>query len=303
MKDLVLKNGFILMILSAFFFAITDIFIKLISPSISVVQIAFFRFAIGAITLWPMLISTGQPLKGNSTQVLLIRGFTGTAAFFCLIESISMIPLSNAMILFYTFPLFAAFFSFIMFRERFKKIELFLLVTGAIGVYILINPTSSSNLSIGHLFGILAGFFAGLTIVLIRKLSEKNGSLIIYFYFCIVGGLVSFPFIAIKFNPPGYGQVFLLIILALIFLVAQLLMNQGFKFCKASEGGIILMSEVIFTGIAGFVLFNDLLTLTFLSGSFLIIASGVGLNLVNRAMRRSINATGTSQKNPHHALS
>ncbi|MBN1228068.1 MAG: DMT family transporter [Deltaproteobacteria bacterium] len=287
MKDLVLKNGFILMILSAFFFAVTDIFIKSISPSIGIVQIAFFRFSIGAILLWPMILSTGQSLKGHSTWVLLIRGLTGTAAFFSLLASISMIPLSNAMILFYTFPLFAAFFSFIMFKERFKKIEVLLIVTGAIGIYILINPSSSNNFSIGHLFGILAGCFAGLTVVLIRKLREINGSLIIYFYFCIVGGLISFPFIAVKFTAPDFRQIFLLVILALIFLIAQLLMNQGFKFCKASEGGIILMSEVIFTGIAGVIMFNDLLTGTFLSGSFLIIASGVGLNLINRAIKRS----------------
>ena len=287
MKDLVLKNGFILMILSAFFFAVTDIFIKFISPSIGIVQIAFFRFSIGAILLWPMIISTGQSFKGKSTRVLLIRGLTGTAAFFCLLASISMIPLSNAMILFYTFPLFAAFFSFIMFKETFKKIEVLLIVTGAIGIYLLINPSSSHTFSIGHIFGILAGCFAGLTVVLIRKLREINGSLIIYFYFCIVGGLISFPFIVVKFNAPGFRQIFLLVILALIFLIAQLLMNQGFKFCKASEGGIILMSEVIFTGIAGVIMFNDLVTGTFLSGSFLIIASGVGLNLVSRAIKRS----------------
>jgi len=288
MKILFLKNGFMLMILSAFFFAVTDIFIKFMSPSIGIVQIAFVRFILGAILLWPMIISTGQSLKGNSTRVLLIRGLTGTVAFFCLLKSISMIPLSNAMVLFYTFPLFAAFFSFILFKEKFKMIEIILIVIGAIGIYILINPSSNSY-STGHLFGILAGCFAGLTVVLIRNLRKSNGSLIIYFYFCIVGGLISFPFIVVKFSVPNYGQIFLLATLAVIFLIAQLLMNQGFKFCKASEGGVILMSEVVFTGIAGVIMFNDLLSGTFLAGSLLIVASGVGLNFINRAAGHSDN--------------
>lgn len=292
MKSLFLENGFTLMILSAFFFAVTDIFIKLMSPSIGIVQIAFARFILGAILLWPMIISTGQSLKGNSTRVLLIRGITGTVAFFCLLTSISMIPLSNAMILFYTFPLFAAFFSFILFREKFKIIEMSLIAIGVIGIYILINPSSNSY-STGHLFGILAGCFAGLTIVLIRKLRQTNGPLIIYFYFCIVGALVSSPFIVARFTVPSYGQIFLLATLAVIFLIAQLLMNQGFKFCKASEGGVILMSEVVFTGIAGVFLFNDLLSGTFLAGSFLIIASGVGLNFINRAAGHSDNVPNT----------
>ena len=73
----------------------------------------------------------------------------------------------------------------------------------------------------------------------------------------------------------------LLVFLAVIFLIAQILMNQGFKFLKAPEGGVILMSEVVFTGIAGVIIFNDSLSLNFLAGAFLIIGSGVGLNLIS----------------------
>lgn len=280
MAGIVVSNGYTMMILSAFFFALTDIFIKFLSPSIGIIQIAFVRFFLGAIMLWPMIVLRGQSIKGQSTRVLLVRGFTGTIAFFCLLKSIAMIPISNAMVLFYTFPLFATIFSFILLKERFKLIEIILTVTGMVGIYILINP-GSHTFSAGHLYGILAGFFAGLTVVLIRKLSKTNGPLLIYFYFCIVGGLISFPFIAMKFTIPNVNYIFLLIILALIFLVAQLLMNQGFKFCRAPEGSVILMSEVIFTSVAGVVIFDDMLSSSFWAGAFLIVGCGVGLSFVN----------------------
>jgi len=39
-----LSNGFILMMLSAFFFAITDLLIKDLSLTIGTIQIAFVRF-------------------------------------------------------------------------------------------------------------------------------------------------------------------------------------------------------------------------------------------------------------------
>ena len=274
-----LESGFMAMILSAFFFAITDIIIKFISPSLGVIQIAFVRFLIGALILWPMLKSSGQSLIGNSIRVLLLRGFTGTLAFFCLLKAIAMIPLSNAMVLFYTFPLFATFFAFFLLKERFKRLEIMLTLVGMIGIYILINP-SSHTYTIGHMFGLLAGCFAGFTIVLIRKLRKTNGPLIIYFYFCIVGGIISFPFFIIKFKLPDLEQSSLLVLLAVIFLVAQVFMNQGFKFCKASEGSVILMSEVVYAGIAGVILFDDTLSLNFLAGACLIIGSGVGLNLI-----------------------
>ncbi|MBW2006187.1 MAG: DMT family transporter [Deltaproteobacteria bacterium] len=274
-----LESGFMAMILSAFFFAITDIIIKFISPSLGVIQIAFVRFLIGALILWPMLKSSGQSLIGNSIRVLLLRGFTGTLAFFCLLKAIAMIPLSNAMVLFYTFPLFATLFAFFLLKERFKRLEIMLTLVGMIGIYIFINP-SSHTYTIGHMFGLLAGCFAGFTIVLIRKLRKTNGPLIIYFYFCIVGGIISFPFFIIKFKLPDLEQSSLLVLLAVIFLVAQVFMNQGFKFCKASEGSVILMSEVVYAGIAGVILFDDTLSLNFLAGACLIIGSGVGLNLI-----------------------
>jgi drug/metabolite transporter (DMT)-like permease len=42
------------------------------------------------------------------------------------------------------------------------------------------------------------------------------------------------------------------------------------------------MSEVVFTGVAGVLLFHDSLRLSFIIGACLIVGSGVGLNLINR---------------------
>lgn len=281
MIRIMLKNGFILMTLSAFFYAVTDVFIKFMSPSIGPIPIAFVRFLLGGLILLPFLVQGHESLKGSSTRVLLLRGLTGTLAFFCLVKSIAMIPLSNAIVLFYTFPFFTTFFSFLLLKEPLKKLEVLLTVIGLMGIYILINPSSHSY-SLGHVFGLLAGGFTGLTIVLIRKVRKTNGPLIIYFYFCLVGGTVSFPFFVVNFTMPNFELILLLVVLAVIFLIAQLLMNQAFKYCKASEGATILMSEVVFTGIAGVLLFKDSLGLDFLVGASLIVGCGVGLNLIGR---------------------
>lgn len=286
MVKMFLSSGFMLMILSAFSYGLTDILIKFMSASLGAMQIAFVRFLLGGLILLPMLLSSGQSLRGNYTRRLLVRGLTGTLAFFCLLKAIAMIPLSHAMVLFYTFPLFATFFSFLLLKEALTRLEIALTIVGMIGIYILINP-SSHDFTMGHLFGLFAGCFAGMTVVLVRMLRKTNGPLIIYFYFCMVGGIVSFPFFVVNFTIPDIPQSSVLVLLAVIFLFAQVLMNQGFKYCKASEGSVILMSEVVFTGIAGVIIFNDSLSLSFWVGACLIIGSGVGLNLVIRRNRVS----------------
>ncbi len=276
-----LGSGFGLMVLSAFIYSLTDVILKCLSASFPLTEIAFIRFLTGLIILWPILYSQGISIKGNHTRILILRGIFGTLSFFCLIKSIAMIPLANAMVLFYTFPIFVALFSFLLFGETIKKEVLALIAVGLFGIYILINPASHS-FNRGYLFGLLSSCVGGMAMVLIHKARKTNGPLIIYFYFCLMGGIFSSPFFVQNFRMPNTGQWILLISFGLLLLIGQLLMNQGFKFCKAAEGSLILMSEVVFTGIAGVLIFKDPVTLNFLIGAFLIVGSGVGLNLMNR---------------------
>jgi len=281
-----LASGFGLMLLAAFVFSLADILTKYLTSQLSIMQIAFIRFLLGGIILWPILFSRRSSLKGTHTWILILRGLFGTFSFFCLLKSITMLPLSNAIVLFYTFPLFVALFSFLLFRTPIEKGELLLIGVGLLGIYILINPDFHS-FNTGYIFGILSSGVGGMAMVLIHKARQTNGPLIIYFYFCLMGGILSFPFFIKEFRAPDFHHGILLVSLGLMLLVGQILMNQAFKFCKASEGSLIMMSEIVFAGIAGFLMFKDPLTFHFLIGAFLIIGSGVGLNLMSRKSRHS----------------
>jgi drug/metabolite transporter (DMT)-like permease len=281
-----LISGLGLMLLSAIIFSFTDIFIKHLSSSFSATQIAFVRFFLGGFILWPLLSSKGVPLRGNQTRILILRGFFGTLSFYFLLKSIAMIPLSNAIVLHYTFPLFAALFSFLFFKIALEKGEVILILIGLIGIYILTNPDFHSFNS-GYLFGFLSGCFGGLAMVLAHKARQTNSAFVIYFYFCLIGGMITSPFVLQNFKVPGIQNGILLVLIAVLLLIGQVVMNHGLRFCKASEGSLILMSEVVFTGIAGFLIFKDPVTWNFLVGAFLIVGSGVGLNLMSRSSRHS----------------
>jgi drug/metabolite transporter (DMT)-like permease len=277
-------SGLGLMLLSALIFSFTDIFIKVLSSSFSSIQIAFARFFLGGFILWPLLSSRGISLRGSQTRILILRGFFGTLSFFFLLKSIAMIPLSNAIVLHYTFPLFAALFSFLCFKIALEKGEMILILIGLIGIYILTNPDFHS-FNNGYLFGFLSGCIGGLAMVLAHKARQTNSPFVIYFYFCLIGGMITSPFVLQNFKAPGIQNGFLLVLIAILLLIGQVVMNHGLRFCKASEGSLILMSEIVFTGIAGFLIFKDKVTWNFLVGAFLIIGSGIGLNLMSRASR------------------
>ena len=62
-------------------------------------------------------------------------------------------------------------------------------------------------------------------------------------------------------------------------LTAQLLMNQGFYYCRSWEGGLFMTSEVVFTALVGIVLLHDPAGWRFWLGSFLIVGSVMVLNV------------------------
>ena len=287
MVSFFIGSGLAVMISAAFFFGLTDVIIKLVSPPIGAVEIAFFRFAVGGTVLLAFMLSRRISLRGNQTYLLVLRGVIGFFAFFFLLKSIAMIPLADAMVLFHTFPVFATFFSFLVLREPVGKWEILLIAVGLIGIYVLLEPGSHAH-NMGDIFGLLGGCFAGLAVTLIRKVKQTNGALVIYLYFCLVGGIMCFPVLLKDFQIPSFQQFILLILLGFAFLAAQLLMIQGFTLCKASEGSVILMSELVFAGIAGVFVFREPLSHSFFLGAVLVLGSGVGLNLVQRRHRQSM---------------
>jgi drug/metabolite transporter (DMT)-like permease len=69
-------------------------------------------------------------------------------------------------------------------------------------------------------------------------------------------------------------------ILGIVFtsVTAQLMMNQGFFYCKGWEGGVFMSSEVVFTAIVGIAFLGDPASWRFWTGGLLIFASAVALN-------------------------
>ena len=267
---------------SAMLFAILDGLIKIIGPSFRSWDIAFYRFGCGLVILIAMFGWRGNLFKGHSLPLLIIRGITGCVAFLTLITAIHRIPLSTAMILFFSFPAFAAFFSHFLFRETISRNEIICILIALGGVMVILDYEFGGTM-FGQLMALSSSIFAGLTVSVIRKLRTRNGPVTIYLYFCILGALMTFPAFIADPRIPGTSIEWLVvggIVCAAV--VGQLLMNQGFRYCKSWEGGLYLMTEVIYTSVLGILFFSEIVTWRFWIGGVLIFVGAIGLNY-NRA--------------------
>ena len=270
--------GPLFMLAAALLFTVLNLLIKKFDPAFTIWHIGFYRFFGGVAVLLLVFGRHGNPYRGNNTRLLIIRGFTGSAAFLSLITAIRLLPLSTALVIFYAFSAFSAVFSYLIYGERISKAQIGCIAMVIVGIAVLFEFKLGGDF-FGQIMALSGSAFAGLTVTLIKTLREKNGPVIIYLYFCTMGMLVTLPQFASAPLLPSTGMEWAMM-LGIVFssITAQLLMNQGFFYCKGWEGGVFMSSEVIFTAIVGIAFLGDPASLRFWIGGLLIFGSAVALN-------------------------
>lgn len=270
--------GPLFMLAAALLFTVLSLLIKLIGPQYSIWHIGFYRFFGGVAVLVLVFGRHGNPYRGHNTRLLIIRGLTGSAAFLSVVTAIRLLPVSTALVIFYAFPAFSAVFSYLIYGERISKAEIGCIAMVIVGIGVLFDFQLEGDF-FGQVMALSGAAFAGLTVTMIKTLRAKNGPVIIYLYFCTMGMLVTLPQFAMAPLIPASAMDWAMA-LGIVFasVTAQLLMNQGFFYCRGWEGGVFMSSEVVFTAVVGIAFLGDPASWQFWTGGLLIFGSAVALN-------------------------
>lgn len=274
-----LLAGPLLMLAAALLFTLMNIIIKLLGPEFRVWDIGFYRFFGGGLLMLVLFSRRGNPFRGNNIRLLVIRGCTGSVAFLALVTSIRLLPVSTALVIFYSFPAFAAVFSCLLYKERISIGAIVCILGVMAGVTVLFDFQLQGNL-LGQALAVAGAVFAGLTVTLIKELRATNGPVVIYLYFCTMGLAACLPgFLSAPVWPSNSVEWLMCGGIVLTSLTAQLSMNQGFFYCRSWEGGLFMTSEVAMTALIGIVFLHDPATWRFWAGSLLIVGSVLILNV------------------------
>jgi drug/metabolite transporter (DMT)-like permease len=276
--------GPLFMLLSACSFTVMNLMLKQATGDFGVWDIGFYRFCGGLIILGAVFRRKANPFRSGNRRLLLIRGCTGSVAFLLFIVSVRRLPVSLALMLLYAYPAFAALFSFWLFKEKASAGAWLCMASVLVGVVILMDPNGGVDV-LGAGAAVFSAVVAGLTIAIIRRLKQTNGSVIIYFYFCLIGAMVTSPaFLYAPAIPGNFFQAMICAGIAVFSVLGHLAMNQGFGYCRSWEGGLYLTSEVVLTSLGGILLLGDSVGWRFFAGGALILGSAAALQ-VEQALR------------------
>ena len=258
--------------------------VKLLEPNIPIIQILFYRYLL----CLPLLILYGFSTHGirvllvNNIRLLLLRiicGFLGLAMWFLAVAKIDM---SLATVLFNTMPLFITILSVIIAREVVGLRRSLAVLTGFFGVVFIILPINGSFNFSGVIYSLLGAIFAGLMFVFIRMLGRTNASIptaIWYNSFGVLTSLIIFFVIENNF----YNSLAILVhkdlpwnyLLALGFLASfqQFCLAESHQYADASALAPFHYLAVPIGIAFGVILFNETITVKFITGAVIIVAS------------------------------
>jgi drug/metabolite transporter (DMT)-like permease len=172
-----------LMILCPISLALMGFAVKL-SNQLPVALVLLARFGISALVYSIWLWIRGFDFRNIRPSRHILRTTLGFSSVTCLFGSISMIPLSTALCLSYTVPIFSYVISVCI--GQIKADFRFLYVAGAVtAIAMIVQPSADVSL-IGASLGLASAFFGALALFEIKRISSTEGTdaiLVMYFIY------------------------------------------------------------------------------------------------------------------------
>ena len=277
------SKGILFAFLSAIIFSLVSLTVRYSGSFLTVWHIMFARGIIGALALVILAKWLKMNLLGNRRSGLALIGLIGASGVACLMAALVLLPIFQALILLYLYPVVAALFSPYLTGERMSFVDWILIGLAFMGTALILYSGRGDNFQIswGHLFGLGAALGYGVSMTLVRFLSTDNNPLSPIFYINIVGTFLCILPLLLEENPlniPFQGLI-ALIIIGILASLAHIAGNKALAFIPAPHVGIIGMSEALLGAIYGIVFFSEGVGWSSLVGAVLVISSAVKMNL------------------------
>jgi drug/metabolite transporter (DMT)-like permease len=236
-------RGRLLLVGSAFSFGLMAVLARLLSrgpQGFSAGQLTAIRFVVGAAaSLAAFRLRPGLYAPRNR-RLLWSRGISGGIVVVLYFLGLQRVPAGEAGMIYNLFPVIATAFSIRLFGER-PTVHLALALVLATGGVALVVGNGSLHLGVGAGEALVLGaaVFAAISAVTIRAMRATDNAATIFFYFCLGGLPVAFPF-ALGPWPAGALPWAIAVVMALAAYAAQVLMTDAYGALSVPEAAVWL---------------------------------------------------------------
>lgn len=277
-------TGILYIVLSAFFFALMNVFVHL-SGDLPSLQKSFFRNFVAMIFSLILLKKNGIWFSGKKKNIkyILFRASVGTLGILCNFYAVDHLVLADASLLNKMAPFFAILFGYLILKEKIKRPQIAIVIGAFLGSLLIIKPSAEIFHDPASLIGLLGGLSAGIAYTYVRLLGEKGekGPFVV-FSFSSFSCLVTLPYLLFCYHPMSCTQFLYLLLAGLAATCGQLTITAAYFHAPAKEISIYDYSQIIFSAILGFLIFNQVPDQFSWIGYFVICTMALLMFLYNR---------------------
>lgn len=267
--------GITFTILAALSFTLMSLFGKIIGDGASTDTLLFARFFISLVLLVPWILkSPREILQVSGPFKLISRSLFTFFAFVCFFYSLKFIPLSNALLLNNTFPLFIPLAAWAMLGTKTThKIWIGILI-GFFGIALVLNPNPKS-FQPACLFALASGLLAAVAIVIIRTLTKTSTTLQILFYNFLLCSILSGLALPLHWKPFDKQTAFLLCGVGIFGASYQLFSTLAYGKAPVRLTSPLMFLCIVFGAVADFFIWKELPSTLSWIGMALVIIGGI----------------------------
>jgi drug/metabolite transporter (DMT)-like permease len=260
------------MLASTLFFGLMAVAIRLASKSLPTFEIAFFRNVFGLLALLPLLLNGGASLRTKQLPRYLLRSTIGIGSMLAGFWAIGHLPLSQAISLSYSTPLFVTIAAVVWLGEHVRTRRWAAVIVGFLGVLVIVQPGSSA-FTAGSLIAVLAAVLSAVVAIQIKQLSRVDPADTIVFYTYVFWVPLSLlPALFVWQWPHGINWLWL-VCTGVFGTGGQLLWTRALRLGEVSALTPISFMQLPVVAIAGYFLFDENISRWTVLGAAIIFAA------------------------------
>ena len=273
----VFHQGVLWMIIATIFFALMGTFVKLGGENFTPTELVFYRSSISLVFIILIMRWNKVSYSSNYIKLHLARSSIGFISLLFFFYAISHLPLSTAISLNYTSPLFLGLLMPLILKRRIKSWLFLAVALGLLGVFFILKPTFENQNYFAGFVGLISGLGAAMAYLFVTQLGQlKEPVLRTIFYFTLISTICSgFMMFFSEISTIQLKYMLILLGLGVSATIAQIAITKAYRVGNTLGNAGLSYLTIIFATIIGVILFDEFIDWKTALGILLIIISGI----------------------------
>jgi drug/metabolite transporter (DMT)-like permease len=286
-------QGLRYMVLSAFFFSLMTLFVKIVGQRLPTAEIVLVRGFVTLVFSYALLRGRGIRHFGHNKTGLLMRGAAGSAALMCLYYAVTKLPLAEATVIQYTNPVLTALLATVYLHESMSRMEIASTLLSLAGVLVIARPgflvgASAEGLALLPVaIALLGAILSSIAYVTVRKLSQTEHPLVIVFYFPLVSTFGVLPLAAPTAIWPTWPEWIMLVAgVGLTAQAGQVFLTKGLQLEPAGRAMTMSYLQIPFAALWGLLFLSEYPDVFTFAGAALVLIGAIVLSRSKSKVKR-----------------